>query len=282
MSLAPFAWSAPLALVLALGVDEEPKNVDSRSAVRAEVDAFLSVDRKYASGEKLGLYLRTTDGKMKKVWDGEPYDCRALPDKSVLIVERWEHRVLWLTPEGDVKFRMDGFARPTDIELSADGHVLVVEHDRGCVTAIDPESKRIVYRRTGFSDPFDCAPLPDGGMLVADSGNDRVVKVDREGNQTVILKGLDHPNTVEVLDDGGTLVTNWTYGEVLDYDAKGKLRMRIRTGGVLYRAVRQLDGTTLCCDGTGRKILIYDAKGRLIKTEKFAPGCVDYEPILEG
>lgn len=281
MNLAIHAF-APLVLGLTLVPREEPQDVPARRTARAEVDAFLSVDRKYSSGADLGLYLRTTDGTMEKVWDGEPYDCRALPDKSVLIVERWEHRILWLTPEGEVKFRMDGFARPTDIELSADGHVLVVEHDRGCVTAIDPESRSIVYRRTGFRDPFDCAPLPDGGMLVADSGNDRIVKVDREGNQSVLLKGLDHPNTVELLDDGGTLVTNWTYGEVLDYDAHGKLRLHIRTGGVLYRAVRQLDGTTLCCDGTGRKILIYDERGRLLKTERFSPGCVDYEPIMEG
>ncbi|MCA8922407.1 MAG: PQQ-binding-like beta-propeller repeat protein [Planctomycetes bacterium] len=243
--------------------------------------AFLSVDRKYAGAGEVGLYVREDDGSVHKVWSGEPYDCFAAPDRTTLVVERWKGTVHRLDPEGQVVFSKAGLRTPVDVELAADGTVVVVLNEPGEVVGLDPKTGVLLWRRTGFTRPFDVATDPQGGLIVADSGGGRLVRLDAAGETLWERTGLGFPNTCERLKNDHVLVTTWDAGEVLELDGQGKQVWRAKVDGVVYRAQRREDGTTLVVDGAKGRILILDARGKRVHEETFTPCCVDYEPLLK-
>lgn len=243
--------------------------------------ALLSIDRKYGKPKELGLYLRESDGSTLRIWKGEPYDARALFDRTILICERWENRITWIDLSGQVLFQKSGISRPVDIEMNSDGIIVVVANGTNEVLGVDPEDGRIAWRRGGFHNPFDVELLDDGGLLVADSGNGRVVKLDSAGRVKKVFGGLGFPNTAEQLEGGGILVTNWDGGEIIELDAEGNRVWRAKVGGVLYSSERRPDGVTIVCDGGGGHLIFLDRRGRRIKVESFAPRCVDYETVRE-
>ncbi|MCP3920579.1 MAG: PQQ-binding-like beta-propeller repeat protein [bacterium] len=263
-------------LALALFIQDPALELDE---IVAE-PALLSVDTKHARRADVGLWRRETDGKTWRIWECDPYDSRWLPDRTILIAERWKGRVLWIDPKGKVLFERAGLAEPVDVELAHDGTVVVVERRKSRVVGLDPETGRIVWNRTGFVSPFDAAPLPNGHLLVADSDGGRVVELDARGKLVWQYK-MPFPNTVEPLGDGGVLISNWTRGEVVELGPDHKVRWKTHVGGTLYSAERLPEGLTVVCDGGGRRVVFLDEAGKLIKSEPFAPGCVDYETILE-
>lgn len=244
-------------------------------------EAFLSVSRKYAGADTVGLYLLSLEGGTRRIWDGEPYDARALPDRSVLVVERWTGRVLGFDREGEQVFAASGIAEPVDVELAADGSILVVANGANAILVLDPETGAVRRRFGGLSDPFDAAPLPDGGILVADSGRDRVLELGPDGAERWSIRTGDFPNTVERLANGNTLVTFWSSGEVHEYDRAGRRTWSVDVGGTVYRALRLPDGDTLVCDGGGGRLVRVGPDGATKSVERFQPRCVDYEPVLD-
>lgn len=261
---------------LALAQDHETIRT---AEVRAGAGLFC-VDRKCGTKEQVGLWLRDREGKCTKVWEGEPYDARLLPDGRVLVAERWKGRVVMLDRQRKVVFEKSGFDEPVDVEMDRDGSIVVVAKGSGEVVGLDPATGAVRWRRAGFTTPFDVECLPDGGLLVADSGAGRVVELDRSGDVRRVVGGLGFPNTVEKLANGGFLTTTWSGGEVVEVDANGKIVCRWNVGGTVYRAVRRADGTTLVALGEG-KLIVLSSTGVAIRTETFSPGCVDWEPIDE-
>src|SRR5687768_11021818 len=83
--------------------------------VKAGAGLFC-VDRKCATPEKVGLYLRTREGAVRRVWEGEPYDARLLPDGRCVVVERWTGRVVLLNRERQTIFEKKGLEEPVDVE----------------------------------------------------------------------------------------------------------------------------------------------------------------------
>lgn len=243
-------------------------------------ELLLCLDRKVASGDQIGLWYRDEKGRLERVWEREPYDCRWLFDRSVLVVERWTGRAVHLSPRFEVLRTVKGFDEPVDIEQTAQGTWIVVESGAGRVVGVDPKSGKRLWTRTGFRTPFDAAPLDDGGVLVADSGHDRVVRLDAKGKVVQTWLNLDFPNSVELTEDGGFLTTNWTGGEVRRYDNKGKLMWRTQLRGTLQSAEERPDGRITVSEGYAGRIHYLTAKGKLEKTEELPRGCVDCETIL--
>jgi outer membrane protein assembly factor BamB len=265
---------APL-LVLALAQDraEEPE-------IHPE-PALVCVDRKVASGEQIGLYRRDRDGRMEKIWDGEAYDALWRLDKTIYVTERWQGRVSHIDLDGKLLWRIGGFERPVDVELDEHGVVCVLDNDANTVVGIDRETQRKLWTRTGLNDPFDMLCLPGGGLLVADSGAHRIVRLDEHGEQVQEIRDLGFVNSVDLLEDGGFLATNWSDGEVMEFDAAGKLLWKTYLGGTLFSAQRRPDGITVVSEGSRGRIYYLDQRGRVKKVEDFSPGCVDYETIVE-
>lgn len=261
------------------GSDEPSSAQRMADAIRAE-PALLSVDTKHAAKQDVGLWRRDPDGETYRIWEGSPYDSRWLPDRSILVVERWAGRALWLGSDGELRFEKRGLREPVDIELALDGTLVVVERGAGRVVGLDPESGEVLWMRSGFVSPFDAAPLERGHLLVADSDGGRVVELDEQGALLWTYR-TPFPNTVEPLDGGGVLISNWTRGDVIELGHDHKLRWKTHIGGTLYSAERMPDGLTVVCDGGGKQVVFLDERGRPVKREPFAPGCVDYETILE-
>ena len=243
-------------------------------------EALVCMDRKVVGPKDRGLYLRHMDGALERVWVGEPYDALWRLDSTVFVCERWTGTVKHLSHKFEVMHTWDGFQNPVDVEVTANGLLIVVENGANRVTAVDLASGNRVWSRTGFSNPFDAAVLPKGELLVADSGAGRVVHLDAEGKTVREHRGLGFPNALEALQGGGFLVANWTGGEVRAYDAAGKLSWRARPGGTLFSVERRGDGRTMACDGSGRRVFIYDPNGRRERVELLPRGCVDFETII--
>jgi hypothetical protein len=243
--------------------------------------ALISVDRKQARGEGMGLFMREPQGRMKRIWTREPYDACSLINRTILIGERWTGRVVWIDWDSEILWEKSGFQRPVDVELGPDDSIVVVENGANRVVCVDTETGKTRWVRTGLNEPFDCEVLTDGGLLVADSGNGRVVEFDKMGKVRFETRGLGFPNTVEKLENGGVLVGTWSAGEVIELDKQGKLVWRTRLGGTIYSAERRPDGITTAVDGANGRIFFLDRLGRLVKTERFQPGCVDYDTVEE-
>ena len=267
-----------LSLVAVQGQDPEPRKKHV-PRYRPE-EALVCMDRKVVGADDYGLYMRAVDGALERVWVGEPYDALWRLDGSVFVCERWTGKVKHLSREFEVVQTWQGFRNPVDVEVTADGLLIVVENGANCVTAVDLKSGKRVWQRTGFTTPFDAAVLPKGELLIADSGGGRVVHMDADGKIVRQHRGLGFPNALEALEGGGFLVANWTGGEVRSYDPDGKLTWRARPGGTLFSVERRTDGRTMVCDGGGRQVFIYDPSGKRERVESLPRGCVDFETIL--
>ena len=243
-------------------------------------EALICMDRKVVGPEDRGLYLRHIDGALERVWAGEPYDALWRLDGTVFLCERWTGKVKHLSREFEVMQTWDGFVNPVDVEVTADGLLIVVENGANRVSALHMKSGKRVWTRTGLNDPFDASVLPHGELLIADSGAGRVVHMDADGKTIREHRGLGFPNALESLDGGGFLVANWRGGEVRCYDGDGQLSWSAKPGGTLFSVERRQDGRTLVCDGGGQRVIIYDPKGRREKVESLPRGCVDFETIL--
>ena len=261
-------------------VEEKVQEEEEEREPLVPSEHLLCLDRKVASGDGIGLWYRSDDGEMERVWDGEPYDAEWQMDRSVLVVERWAGRVALLSPDFEVVQSVSGFRTPVDVERTQDGLWLVVESELGRVVAVNPRTGERVYTRTGFTQPFDAAALADGGMLVADSGRNRIVRLDKDGKQVKVWTGINFPNTVDPTEDGGFLVTNWTGGTVYRYDAKGELSWRNQVGGTLHSAEERPDGRIVACDGDDGRLVYMDEKGKIERVDRFKNGCVDCETII--
>jgi outer membrane protein assembly factor BamB len=257
-------------------------------SVRRPGRALLSV---YYTGspQPTGVYLRSDDGSVRQVWSGRPYDVLALPDRSTVVCERAEGRVVWLDPQGVVLFEKTGLRDPVDVEVTDGGNTLVVVQEKaGNVVGIDRATGAIRWTREGFFNHYDVELLPDGGLIVADSGHGRVVWLDAAG-RVVRTKELPYPNTVTHLPNGNTLVTTYNHRQVVEVDAKNEVvwRAQVPGSGSVFRAARRKDGNTVVVVGevgareVGR-ILVLDPRGQVLHEEQFpAGGVVDFEPIDE-
>lgn len=243
--------------------------------------ALICVDTKHAGNEDLGLWMRSEKGEVVRIWEGDAYDARYLPDGRILVADRWGDRVLWLDADFRPHVLRAGLRRPVDVERAADGTIVVVSEEGNEVLGLDPETGATRWRRGGFSSPFDALPIEDGGLLVADSGNGRIVQLDARGTIVRQVGGLGFVNAVELLDDGGMLATNWTGGELIAIDSAWEVTKRVYVGGTLYRAARNDEGVTLVYDGGGARLVLYDSDGKPLPPQRFAPGGVDYEPMDE-
>ena len=271
--------SACMVLSLLAAPFQDPDPRDEFPKYRPE-QALVCMDRKVVGPKDRGLYMRHEDGALERVWVGEPYDALWRLDGTVFVCERWTGNVKHLSRDFKVLQTWDGYKNPVDVEVSADGLLIVVENGANRVTALDLESGKRVWSRTGFTGPFDAAVLPQGELLVADSGAGRVVHMDADGKILRQHRGLGFPNALESLQGGGFLVANWTGGEVRCFAPDGELRWRARPGGTLFSVERRMDGRTLVCDGGGRRVVIYDPKGRRERVETLPRGCVDFETII--
>ena len=109
---------------------------------------------------------------------------------------------------------------PQGLAITREGHLIVAEYGKHCITIIDPTNGRKIrsfgQRGSGkvkFNYPYGVAVTKDGRILVADWGNHRVQVLTAEGAfiATVGSKGsqplqFDRPWDVAINQDGKVFV----------------------------------------------------------------------------
>lgn len=141
------------------------------------------------------------DGSPRRSGDGGPAASAsffgpravyALPDGSVLIVERNGHSLRMVSPDGVVSavaggskgYRGDGgpardavFDGPKELDVGPGGEILVVDTENHAIRRIAPDGV-VTTAAAGLARPHGVAFTPDGGsFVVADSEHHRVVRV---------------------------------------------------------------------------------------------------------
>lgn len=141
------------------------------------------------------------DGSARRSGDGGPassasfFGPRAVhvaPDGSLLVVERNGHSLRRIAPDGTVStlaggskgYRGDGgpaldasFDGPKEIDVNADGDVLIVDTENHAIRRIFPDGA-ISTVASGLARPHGAAFAPDGrSFVVADSEHHRVIRV---------------------------------------------------------------------------------------------------------
>ena len=128
-------------------------------------------------------------------------------------------------------------AAPHDLELAADGSVVVADSHNGRIRRIDP-SGTITTVASGFQAPVGVAAAPDGTILVADGDVNRVFRLSADGATRTVVAG-----------DGGTISSG-----------DGGLATRAGLAGPTAVAVAQ-NGEIYVSEFEGRRVRRIDARG---------------------
>jgi hypothetical protein len=109
-----------------------------------------------------------------------------------------------------------GFVAAEDVEVLADGTIVVLDLSAGMVRALHPDgtlatragrSVRTVARHAGpLEDAWDLALAPDGSALVALRAPGKIMKVGPDGSVKEWASGLFSPDRIAVLADGTVAV----------------------------------------------------------------------------
>ncbi len=89
-------------------------------------------------------------------------------------------RVISLGPDLKEKWRITGVNNPTDVKVTPEGRIWVVESNNNQVTERDTQGT-IITRRNAFQQPINIDLLPDGGMVIICRNN--VLEWDKTGKQ---------------------------------------------------------------------------------------------------
>jgi hypothetical protein len=134
--------------------------------------------------------------------------------------------VAGFNPNGVVGTGPD-FTQPQDIDVEADGSLIMIDLGTDAVIRIDPDTgDRTTVSQSGtatvgagpaFSNPWGIAVEPDGNLVVLDGGIDAVFRVDPDtGDRTIISQagtagdgvGFIFPLGIAVKPDGSVVVTD--------------------------------------------------------------------------
>lgn len=199
-------------------------------------------------------------------------DAPAFPYGFVVAEHDARHqRVIAVDRAGKIVRRYDCDDLPLDLDLRADGHLLLTT--RQAVIELDA-GWREIWRHT-IDDVFvsACQWLPDGTVLVADTSRAQVYALDRAKR---IVRAVDVPRTPDLAPaynlfrnvrqqaDGRLLVACLHDRKVAEYDWQRGLVWHAPVEGTPYQALRRPGGTTLVSLGPSGRIVELDAAGLVV------------------
>lgn len=227
----------------------------------------------------------------------------APPAPAYRVLAADKGRVTLVSPAGDVLWSVENKAEVHDIQMLANGNVLMPT-GRTTVVEMTP-LKEIVWKyeakpRPGYAGRIEihaCQRLDDGLTVVAESGNRRIVEVNRDGAVVhEIALTVDKPDPhrdtrlTRRLANGHYLVCHEGDGKVREYDRDGRvvwtyaldLAGRPRTPGhgpeghgtEVFGAIRLANGNTLIAGGNANRVIEVTPAGETVWSveQKELPG----------
>jgi hypothetical protein len=144
------------------------------------------------------------------------------------------------------------------------GNVLVANTNFNQVLEIKPKGRAgadVVWRLDHAEYPYDAVRLENGNTLVAEYAANRIVEYDARSKAAAKRFSVNHPVSIQRLDNGHTLVSSAF--EVVELDAQGQVKWRLAAAGVRpYRATRLENGNTLVVDQLRGQVVEFDAASR--------------------
>lgn len=118
-----------------------------------------------------------------------------------------------LSSLGAVQVRRPGptplpFTEPTNIELQADGTLILVENNPGRILRVDPSKGTIDVLAAGLSRPFAASRTPSGAILI--SGGTWIRRLDTVGAVTTVLELDTDTGPITVAPNGDVYFTTAT------------------------------------------------------------------------
>ena len=149
-----------------------------------------------------------------------PNDAQWLTNNTMLVTERYNHRVIELDTSGKVlwQFGETSISGNDDVHLNGphngkrlpNGNTMVCDSGNNRILEITP-AKDIVWTFSGdvLEWPRNADVLDNNDVLIVSSGNGIVLEVVRDGAVLWQVGGLDMPYDADRLPDGRTIVSTW-------------------------------------------------------------------------
>lgn len=163
------------------------------SAIALDADGGLLLSEELQNGE--GRLLRyNADGSLEPVAAGlsKPDGMVSFSGGVVFSQEQGDEAVLWRTPQRTVEL----FAGSNVEGLANDGQYLYAIEDRhgdGRLLRYDPSTDTTVVLRTGLDQAEAISACPDGRLFYSEKRNGTVTQLNAEGQDRVVLTGLNQP-----------------------------------------------------------------------------------------
>lgn len=206
---------------------------DHAKRINAAYEILMDPDRR-RTYDQVRLHMLRRKIAKSKVPTPSP-SCPQFSADGVLVADERGHRVLLLTPQGDIKAEIGGSSgqsvrlkSPVFASHLADQHVLVVDHER--VMELDEDWQVIWQITTPLKQPVHAERTPDGTTLVTDAATRTVTEFDEQGEPVWNLEGLLNPQSASRLTNGHTLVADTE--RLLEVSPQGKVSWSIPAQGL--------------------------------------------------
>jgi len=186
------------------------------------------------------------------------------PGGEAIIMGWPSGRIHWRTPND----------RGHDVQLLANGNVLLTKDPKGEVVEIDRSGKSVwsAGKAQGLERPLSAQRLENGNTLIGDAAAARVIEVDGSGK---VVWNLDFPEyktasmrMVRRTAAGTTLVVMQGASRVFEVNAAGKMIWQFDSGKARspYQAVRMANGNTIFTLADPGEIIEVDSSGRIVRS----------------
>jgi len=213
-----------------------------------------------------------------------PNDAERLSNGNTLITESGMGRVIEVDNGGNITWEKNGLNDPVDAERLGNGNTLITEHVGEKLIEVDSAGNE-VWNKTDLYAPKDAERLDNGNTLIVEYTGGRIIEVDNSGNIVWEITGLDGPVDVEIF-DFSMLITEYLGGRVFE---GGVWEITGLDGPA--DAERLDNGNTLIVEYTGGRIIEVDNSGNIVWKKTGLLGPIDAErlnneppnaPIIDG
>jgi hypothetical protein len=146
------------------------------------------------------------------------------------------------------------------------GNVLVANTNFNQVLEIQPKGRgggEVVWRLDQANYPYDAIRLENGNTMVAEYAVNRIVEYDARTRAPVAQFAVNHPVSLQSLENGSTLVAS--AAGVVELDRRGNVAWRLVAAGVRpHRASRLENGNTLVVDHLRGQVTEFDASSKRV------------------
>jgi len=198
-------------------------------------DRIIAVDKK---AKKIIWTSQDWGGGTGKLSDGSkldyPNEALETDNKTILVTDRNNDRVLEIEKDGQVLWQYKGLKRPHNASQIEENEFLVSDSEKNRVIIINRKGQ-ILWQFDGGEEklnwPRDVEKINNGNFLITDTRNHRVVEITESKEKVWEFKdGLYWPYEAERLENGNTLICDSQNRRVIEISPDKKVVWHWRLG----------------------------------------------------